>query len=140
MEGCFECDNLEKTAAVAAQLAAQMRGGEVIAFFGDLGSGKTAFTTAFAAALGCPETVTSPTFVIMNRYRGRLTVNHFDMYRIHDLDSLFSIGYFDVAGQNDSVTLIEWCENVIDFISPPDIVINASAEGDKHIFDIRGRG
>ncbi|HOP12269.1 MAG TPA: tRNA (adenosine(37)-N6)-threonylcarbamoyltransferase complex ATPase subunit type 1 TsaE [Oscillospiraceae bacterium] len=123
MRGKFVAKNLTETEALAQKLAGELCGGEVVAFFGDLGSGKTTFTSALAAALGCPETVTSPTFVIYNRYTGRLAVNHFDMYRINDFDGLYSTGYFDVAGQPDSVTLIEWSEHIIDLIPEPTMCV-----------------
>ena len=111
----------EKTCEIARQIAADLKGGEVIALCGELGSGKTAFTAFLAEALGCRETVTSPTFVIFNRYAsGRLTVNHFDMYRISGFDDLYTTGYFDVAGQPDSVTVIEWAERVLGDIPCPD--------------------
>ena len=137
MRGKFVAKNQKETEALAQKLANELRGGEVIAFFGDLGSGKTTFTSALATALGCPETVTSPTFVIMNRYCGRLIVNHFDMYRISDFDGLYSTGYFDVAGQPDSVTLIEWSENIIDLIPEPTIrvYVTPGTTPDERIFE-----
>ncbi|HNX15313.1 MAG TPA: tRNA (adenosine(37)-N6)-threonylcarbamoyltransferase complex ATPase subunit type 1 TsaE [Oscillospiraceae bacterium] len=136
MRGKFVAKNQKETELLAQKFAEELRGGEVIAFFGDLGSGKTTFTSALAKALGCPETVTSPTFVIMNRYSGRLVVNHFDMYRINDFDGLYSTGYFDVAGQPDSVTLIEWSENIIDLIPQPlyKIVVSQGTTLDERIF------
>ena len=137
MRGKFVAKNQKETETLAQKFADELRGGEIIAFFGDLGSGKTTFTSALAKALGCPETVTSPTFVIMNRYEGRLTVNHFDMYRISDFDGLYSTGYFDVAAQSDSVTLIEWSENIIDLVPPPSykIVVSQGTTPDERIFE-----
>lgn len=137
MRGKFVAKNQEETELLAQKFADELRGGEIVAFFGDLGSGKTTFTSALAKALGCPETVTSPTFVIMNRYEGRLIVNHFDMYRINDFDGLYSTGYFDVAGQLDSVTLIEWSENIIDLIPPPayKIMVSQGKSPDERIFE-----
>ena len=137
MRGKFVAKNQKETEALAQKLANELRGGEVIAFFGDLGSGKTTFTSALARALGCLETVTSPTFVIMNRYCGRFVINHFDMYRISNFDGLYSTGYFDVAGQPDSVTLIEWSEHIIDLIPPPTykIVISQCTTPNERIFE-----
>lgn len=136
----FVSHSLEETAGLAEKIARSLRGGEVIALFGDLGSGKTAFCSALAEKLGCPQTVTSPTFVIFNRYRGRFTVNHFDMYRISTFDELYDTGYFDAAGAGDSVTLIEWAENIIDFIPEPDIIIKAgmTPDGTGRIFSVSG--
>ena len=138
MQGRYVARNTADTVKIAAQFADCLRGGETVLFFGELGSGKTTFTASLAAALGCSETVTSPTFVIMNRYRGRLTVNHFDMYRIDSFDSLYGTGYFDVAGEPDSVTLVEWGENVADFLPPPDYTVRVSyGEGEQErIYEI----
>jgi len=137
LRGKFVANNLKETEALAQKLAEELQGGEVIAFFGDLGSGKTTFTSALAKALRCPETVTSPTFVIMNRYAGRLVVNHFDMYRINDFDNLYSTGYFDVAGQSDSVTLIEWSEHIINLIPKPTLEVHVSqgSTTDERVFE-----
>ena len=123
VNGNFISNSVAQTREIARQFASVLKGGEVIAFRGGLGAGKTTFTSALAAELECREPVASPTFTLMNTYHGRLTVHHFDLYRISDEDSLYNIGYFDVAGQPDAVTLIEWSENVAAFLPPFDYVI-----------------
>ena len=85
-----------ETEALGARLANALDGGQVVAFTGDLGAGKTAFVSGMARALGVEERVTSPTFTIVNEYEGgRLPLFHFDMYRLGGADELFHIGWED---------------------------------------------
>lgn len=103
----------EETEALAARLAGTLSGGEVLAFTGGLGAGKTAFVRGLCRGLECPAAVSSPTFALMNEYRGgRLTLFHFDLYRIETDDDLAAIGYYDAAGSPGTVTAVEWSENV----------------------------
>ncbi len=108
----FITHSAEETEALAARLAKQLEGGEVIAFTGGMGMGKTAFTSGLVSALGAEDVVSSPTFALVNEYAGRLTVEHFDMYRITGWDDLYSTGFFDYL-DTDCVLVIEWSENVI---------------------------
>ncbi|MDD6160465.1 MAG: tRNA (adenosine(37)-N6)-threonylcarbamoyltransferase complex ATPase subunit type 1 TsaE [Oscillospiraceae bacterium] len=102
----------EETRAIAGRLADALHGGEVVAFTGDLGAGKTAFVSGMAKALGVEDRVTSPTFTIVNEYEGgRLPLFHFDMYRLEDADELFHIGWEDYLARN-GVCAVEWSENV----------------------------
>ena len=88
--------------------------GTVIAYRGDLGSGKTAFTRGLARGLGCREIVTSPTYTIVNEYLGgRIPLFHFDMYRLRSSDDLFDIGWDDYLDRG-GVCAVEWSENVDD--------------------------
>ena len=96
---------------MAQRLAQDLRGGEVIAFTGGMGAGKTAFTRGLAIGLGAGDVASSPTFALVNEYTGRLTVEHFDMYRVDSWDDLYSTGFFDYLG-TDCVLVIEWSENV----------------------------
>ena len=100
-----------ETAALAAKLASHLQGGEVLAFTGGMGMGKTAFTAGLVEGLGGGNIVSSPTFAIVNEYRARLTVEHFDMYRITGWDDLYSTGFFDYL-DTDCVLVIEWSENI----------------------------
>lgn len=102
----------EETEAVGRRLAAVLRPGDVIAYYGDLGAGKTAFTRGLAAGLGVTEQVTSPTYTIVNEYlSGRIPLFHFDMYRLGSADELFDIGWEDYLSRG-GVCAVEWSENV----------------------------
>ena len=102
----------EETEAVGRKLAAQLQPGDVLAYYGDLGAGKTAFTRGLAAGLGVTEPVTSPTYTIVNEYlSGRLPLFHFDMYRLSSADELFDIGWEDYLARG-GICAVEWSENV----------------------------
>ena len=107
----FVSKSVADTEKLAARLAEKLRGGEVIAFTGSLGMGKTAFTRGLVEALGGGDVVSSPTFALVNEYAARLTVQHFDMYRVSGWDDLYSTGFFDYL-DTDSVLVIEWSENI----------------------------
>ena len=111
----------EETRAIGARLADRLQGGEVVAFTGDLGAGKTAFVSGMAEALGVEDRVTSPTFTIVNEYEGgRLPLFHFDMYRLGSADELVHIGWEDYLARN-GVCAVEWSENVAEAL-PEDTV------------------
>ena len=104
----------EQTELLGEKLGRQLQGGEVIAYKGGLGAGKTAFTRGLARGLGISQRVTSPTYTIANEYTGgRLTLFHFDMYRIGSSEELFDIGWEDYL-QRGGVCAVEWSENVFD--------------------------
>jgi tRNA threonylcarbamoyladenosine biosynthesis protein TsaE len=103
-----------ETEALGVRLADELKAGAVIAFTGDLGAGKTAFTRGLARGLGVGGRVTSPTFTIVNEYEGgRLPLFHFDMYRLGSSDELFDIGWEDYLNRG-GVCAVEWSENVSD--------------------------
>ena len=117
----FTTSNAKETYDLAMRLGNLINEGCVIAFRGDLGSGKTCFTTGLAKGLDYFGEANSPTFAIVNEYLGgRLPVYHFDMYRIADEDELYSIGFYDYLDEN-AVLAIEWSENIADSL-PPDTV------------------
>lgn len=108
----YYSDSPQQTEEIAATLAQKLTGGEVIAYRGDLGMGKTCFTRGLAKGLGYTGEVTSPTFAIMNEYLGgRLDLFHFDMYRIESWEDLYSCGYFDYIDQG-GIIAAEWSENI----------------------------
>lgn len=107
----FVSKSVADTEKLAARLAEKLRGGEVIAFTGSMGMGKTAFTRGLVEALGGGDVASSPTFALVNEYAARLTVQHFDMYRVSGWDDLYSTGFFDYL-DTDSVLVIEWSENI----------------------------
>ena len=103
-----------ETEAVGAALGNILKPGTVIAYRGDLGAGKTAFTRGLARGLGSSEMVTSPTYTIVNEYLGgRMPLFHFDMYRLASSDDLWDIGWEDYLDRN-GVCAVEWSENVED--------------------------
>ena len=117
----------DETQALGKKLAESLRPGDVIAYFGDLGAGKTAFTRGIAEGLGVSEQVTSPTYTIVNEYlSGRLPLFHFDMYRLGSSDELFDIGWEDYLARG-GVCAVDWSENV----EPPQISIRIITIGGK---------
>lgn len=110
----FLTNGPEETEALGAKLAGTLQPGTIIAFTGDLGAGKTAFTRGLADGLGCMEPVSSPTYTIVNEYlTGRMPLFHFDMYRLGSSDELFDIGWEDYLSRG-GVCAVEWSENVAD--------------------------
>ena len=103
-----------ETQALGQRLATRLLPGDVIAYFGDLGAGKTALTRGIAQGLGVTDLVTSPTYTIVNEYlTGRIPLFHFDMYRLSSSDELFDIGWEDYLARG-GVCAVEWSENVED--------------------------
>ena len=110
----FLTNSPAETEAVGAALGAILPAGTILAYKGDLGAGKTAFTRGLARGLGCDDLVTSPTYTIVNEYlSGRLPLFHFDMYRLASSDDLWDIGWEDYLERN-GVCAVEWSENVDD--------------------------
>ena len=110
----FITNSPEETEKLGAALGQVIAPGSIIAYRGDLGAGKTAFTRGLARGLGCGEMVTSPTYTIVNEYLGgRCPLFHFDMYRLRSADDLFDIGWDDYLDRN-GVAAVEWSENVDD--------------------------
>lgn len=115
----------EETEALGEQLAASLKGGEVLALFGGMGMGKTALTRGIARGLGISNGVSSPTFALVHEYTGRLTVYHFDMYRVTSWDDLASTGFFDDL-DTGAVLVVEWSENIENALPPEAIRITLS--------------
>ncbi len=109
----------EQTEDVGRRLAGLLKPGTVIAFRGDLGAGKTAFTRGLARGLGIADPVVSPTYTIVNEYlSGKMPLFHFDMYRLHSSDDLFDIGWEDYL-ERGGICAVEWSENVEDALEDP---------------------
>ena len=110
----FLTNSPEETERVGAALAKILTPGTILAYRGDLGAGKTAFTRGLARGLGYEEPVTSPTYTIVNEYLGgRLPLFHFDMYRLASSDDLWDIGWEDYL-ERGGICAVEWSENVED--------------------------
>ena len=115
----FITNSPEETEALGERLAKILTPGTILAYRGDLGAGKTAFTRGLARGLDCREQVTSPTYTIVNEYLGgRLPLFHFDMYRLHSSDDLFDIGWDDYLDRG-GICAVEWSENVADAMEDP---------------------
>ena len=123
-----------ETEAIGAALGKIIPAGTVIAYRGDLGAGKTAFTRGLARGLGFTDMVTSPTYTIVNEYLGgRLPLFHFDMYRLHSSDDLWDIGWEDYLDRN-GICAVEWSENVDDALEDPlNITIEKLGEETRRI-------
>ena len=124
-----------------------------IAMFGEMGVGKTAFSRGFASYFGI-RSVKSPTYTVLNEYKGKAKIHHFDFYRITDGDDLYSIGYDDVV-EDDGYCVGEWSENIVDFLPSDTVKVtisraftgdvsdeeasvrNITVESDKFDFDLR---
>ena len=130
----FITNSPAETEAVGSALAKILPPGTVIAYRGDLGAGKTAFTRGLARGLGVADPVTSPTYTIVNEYLGgRMPLFHFDMYRLHSADDLWDIGWEDYL-ERGGVCAVEWSENVADALEDPVfITIEKTGEESRRI-------
>lgn len=129
----FLTKSTQETEGLAERLSHILKGNEVIAMFGGLGAGKTAFTRGLAHGLGIDDGVSSPTFALVHEYDGKFTVYHFDMYRVTTWDDLYSTGFFDYIG--NGIMIIEWSENIKEFL-PKDyisVTISTVSENEREI-------
>ena len=111
-----------ETEEVGRKLAEKLPGGSVVAMYGDLGAGKTAFVRGMAKCMGLSCRVSSPTFTIVNEYLGERELIHFDMYRLSSADELFDIGWEDYLSRG-AVCAVEWSENVQDAFFGDEVVV-----------------
>ncbi len=128
----FLSHSAEETERFGEQLARRLRSGDVLAFTGPLGMGKTAFTRGLARGLGCRGRVTSPTFTIVNEYEGETPLFHFDMYRLGSSDELFDIGWDDYLARG-GICAVEWSERVSDALPEGTVFVDIArgAEGEN---------
>jgi tRNA threonylcarbamoyladenosine biosynthesis protein TsaE len=131
----------EDTRALAAELAPLARPGDLIVLAGDLGTGKTAFTQGFARGLGVVEQVTSPAFVLVRSYDGRLPLTHLDVYRLDHLQELVDIGIAEML-DGAGVTIIEWGDVVTPVLPADFLEVRLShTDSDEHrVVEIRSVG
>ncbi len=131
MKYSFITHSAEETIALAEKIGKLLKAGDCIAYYGDLGAGKTTFTRGLAMGLGLPDMVSSPTFAIVNEYhgKGKISLYHFDMYRIGNSDELETTGFYDYP-MDESVFAVEWSENIEDAFPENVIRINISGAGD----------
>ena len=127
-----------QTEAVGAALGQRLQAGAVLAYKGDLGAGKTAFTRGLAKGLGATEQVTSPTYTIVNEYlSGRLPLFHFDMYRLTCSDDLWDIGWEDYL-ERGGVCAVEWSENVADAMEDAIVICIEKLDADSRRITVEG--
>ena len=119
-----------ETEKAGADFAAGLPDGSVVAFYGDLGAGKTAFVRGMARGMGIQSRVNSPTFTIVNEYIGERELYHFDMYRLGSADELFDIGWEDYLSRG-AVCAVEWSENVQDAFFGDEYVVRIEKLGDS---------
>lgn len=115
-------NNEIETENAGAEFASRLPDGSVVAFYGDLGAGKTAFVRGMARGMGIESRVNSPTFTIVNEYLGARELYHFDMYRLGSADELFDIGWEDYLARG-GVCAVEWSENVAEAFEGDEIVV-----------------
>ena len=118
-----------ETEAAGEQFAKTLPDGAVVALYGDLGSGKTAFVRGMARGLGIDARVSSPTFTIVNEYLGARELYHFDMYRLGSSDELFDIGWEDYLSRG-GICAVEWSENVADAFEGDQVCVRIEKTGD----------
>ena len=135
----FISDGVSDTEAIAEKLGKKLRSGNVVAYFGGLGMGKTAFTRGLAIGMGISADVSSPTFAIVNDYGGTPPLVHFDMYKVESWDDLYSSGFFDYLDMG-AVLAVEWSENIENAL-PDDtirITIEKGQSDNQRIITIEG--
>ena len=134
----FKTHSLEETQQLGEKIAKSLCGTEVIAYFGGLGMGKTTLTRGIVEALGTSDNVSSPTFAIVNEYRAKYNVYHFDMYRVTSWDDLYSTGFFDCL--DTGVLIVEWSENIENALpeNTVKIFISKGDNDNERIFEIEG--
>lgn len=131
----FDTSSRAETVELGKRLAARLSPGTLICFTGGLGAGKTAFTEGLALGLGCTDPVSSPTFAIVNYYRGPQPLAHFDLYRISTEDDLNAAGFYDYLDEG-AIVAAEWSENFSDLLAlehPITVEIRRTGETTRRI-------
>jgi tRNA threonylcarbamoyladenosine biosynthesis protein TsaE len=120
----------EETEAAGERLAAGLRPGDVVALVGELGAGKTCFVQGLVRGLGATRRATSPTFVLINQYRGRVPIYHVDAYRTQSLVELVELGVPELMG-GDGVMVVEWADKLLPLLPPGTIEVRIEGVGDE---------
>lgn len=127
----YKSNSPKETENIAKAFAKGLKSGDVLCLNGDLGVGKTAFVQGLVKALGVTEPISSPTFTIVNCYRGKMPIYHFDVYRINDCDEMYEIGYEEYV-YGDGITIIEWPEIISEILPEKRYDITISKDYTKH--------
>jgi len=120
----------EETQALGERLGITLEAGDVVGLIGDLGAGKTCFIQGLVRGLGVTTRATSPTFVLINEYRGRLPVHHVDAYRVDSLAELLDLGLPELFA-SDGVTVVEWADKLFSLLPEDAIVVRIAGVGDE---------
>ncbi|MFQ5829837.1 MAG: tRNA (adenosine(37)-N6)-threonylcarbamoyltransferase complex ATPase subunit type 1 TsaE [Candidatus Methylomirabilia bacterium] len=126
----FESRSAAETRQIGEALGAQLGQGDVIACMGELGSGKTTFIQGLVCGLGGPGTATSPTFVLINHYQGRLPIFHLDAYRTESLTEVLDLGVDEIL-DGEGVTVIEWADKLLPLLPPRTIAVRIAGLGEE---------
>jgi tRNA threonylcarbamoyladenosine biosynthesis protein TsaE len=137
----IKLSNLEETEEFGIKLGSLLKGGDIICLNGDLGAGKTTLTKSIGRGLGVDEYITSPTFALINEYKGKFPVYHFDVYRLENAHELYDLG-FDEYFYGKGVCIIEWADKIEKMIPDIRIVIDIEKGNDdnERILHISGNG
>ena len=136
--GVYLSHSAADTRTIGRRLAEELRGGGLVLFTGGLGAGKTAFCGGIAEGLGCTDPVSSPTFSIVNVYRGSVTFAHFDMYRIQSEEDLYACSFYDYLDAGAAVA-VEWSENIAAYLDEPCIRVEIeNIGGDERKITVTG--
>ena len=128
--------SLEQTKSLAIEFANSLKVGDIVLLSGDLGAGKTTFTQFVFKHLGVSGVVNSPTFAVLKTYDANgVTLNHFDTYRINTAEAI-ECGFDEVISSRDSITFIEWSENISELLPQDCIRVNISLNGEDRQFEI----
>jgi len=130
MRETIRSTSAEQTQAAGARLAERLGPGDVVALTGDLGAGKTCFTQGLARGLGVTGRVVSPTFVLVNEYRGRVPVHHVDAYRTESLTELLDLGLEELFA-GDGVTIVEWADKLLPLLPADAVHVHIDGVGDE---------
>lgn len=132
---------LEETKEFGIKLGRLLKSGDIVCLNGNLGAGKTTLSKSIGLGLGVEDYITSPTFNLINEYKGRLTMYHFDVYRLDNVDDLYDLG-FDEYFYGDGVCIIEWADKIEDIIPKERIVLDIENgdDIDERIIKVLGQG
>lgn len=126
----YRTHSAPETELVGEVLAAELKPGDLIAFTGGMGAGKTAFVRGLAKGLGVRGEVSSPTYAIVNEYRGNPPLYHFDMYRIGSEEDLYTTGFYDYLDSQNSILAVEWSENITEYLPKNTIWVAIEIQSD----------
>ncbi|MGO1469715.1 MAG: tRNA (adenosine(37)-N6)-threonylcarbamoyltransferase complex ATPase subunit type 1 TsaE [Tissierella sp.] len=137
----IKLDSLENTKTFGIKLGKTLKNGDIVCLNGELGAGKTTLTKSIGLGLGVEEYITSPTFALINEYRGRVPVYHFDVYRLENVEEIDDLG-FDEYFYGQGICLIEWAEKIQAFLPKDRIVLDIEKGNDidKRIISLSGTG